>query len=136
MPERVASLVHRIETRGDSFVDGLAGIERDAPVVVGAGLRGRLVYPLPVGLLQRAVDEPAAGAAAEGDRARSLQHFDALRVVEIAKILDVIAEAVDEEVGARIHAANDELVAIAFALVDGDARNVARDVGEVESRCR
>src|SRR5262249_58821520 len=67
----------------------------------------------------------------EGDRAWSLQHLHALRVVEIAKILDVVAEAVDVEVGARIHAADDELVAVAFALVDVDARNVARDVGEV-----
>src|SRR5215472_6472497 len=109
----------------------LAGVEREALVVIGSGLRGRLVDPLPVGLLKRAVDEPAAGGAAEGDRARSLQHLDALRVVEIAKILDVIAEAVDVEVGARIHAADDELVAVAFALVDVDARNVARDVGEI-----
>src|SRR5215467_7992889 len=131
LPERIAGLVHGIEARGDGLVDGLAGVEREAPVVIGSGLRGRLVDPLPVGLLERAVDEPAAGGAAEGDRARSLQDFDALRVVEIAKILHVVAEAVDVEVGARIHAADDELVAVAFALVDVDARNVARDVGEV-----
>src|SRR6516165_2120326 len=131
LPERVAALVHGIEARGDGLVDGLAGVDREALVEIGSGLRGRLVYPLPVGLLERAVDEPAAGGAAEGDRARSLQHFDALRVVEIAKILDVVAEAVDVEVGARIHAADDELVAVAFALVDVDPRHVARDVGEV-----
>src|SRR5262249_46046024 len=127
LPERVAAFVHDIETRGDGFVDGLAGVEREAPVVVGAGLRGRLVDPLPVRLLERAVDEPAAGGTAEGDRARPLQHLHALRVVEIAKILDVVAEAVDVEVGARIDAADDELVAVAFALVDVDAGNVAGD---------
>ena len=63
-------------------------------------------------------------------RARSLQDLDALRVVEIAEILDVVAEAVDEEVRAGIDAANDELVAIAFALMDRNARHVARRVGE------
>src|SRR6201981_2998031 len=131
LPKRVAAFVHGIETRGDGLVDGLAGVDREAPVEIGSGLRGASVYPLPVGLLERAVDEPAAGGAPEGDRARSLQHFDALRVVEMWKILDVVAEAVDVEVGARIHAADDELVAVAFALVHGDARNVARDVGEV-----
>ena len=59
-----------------------------------------------------------------------LQNLDALRVVEIAKDLRVVAEAVDEEVRARIDAANDELVAVAFALMHGDAGNVAGDVGE------
>src|SRR5512132_714933 len=47
------------------------------------------------------------------------------------KILDVVAEAVDEEVRARVHTADDELVAVAFALVHIDARDVTRDVGEV-----
>ena len=90
----------------------------------------RVVDPGAVGFLERAVENAAAGAAAEGQRRRSLQHLDALRVVEIAEILHVIAKTVDEEVGAGIHAANDEFVAIAFALVHGDAGNVAGDVGE------
>ena len=85
---------------------------------------------MPVGFLERAVDETAAGAATEGQRARPLQHLDALGVVEIAEDLHVVAEAVDEEIGARIDAANDEFVAIAFALMDGDAGNVARDIGD------
>ena len=60
LSKRLAALVHGIETRGDGLVDGLAGVDRKAPVEIGSGLRGRLVYPLPVGLLERAVDEPAA----------------------------------------------------------------------------
>src|SRR5262249_24577837 len=58
------------------------------------------------------------------------QDLDALRVIEIAKDLDVIAETVDVEVRARVHAADDKLVAIAFALMHGDAGYVARDVSE------
>ena len=90
----------------------------------------RFIDPCAVGFLERAVEDTAAGAAAEGERARPFQHLDALRVVEIAEVLDVVAKAVDEEVGAGIDAANDEFVAVAFALVHGDARNVTGDVGE------
>ena len=103
----------------------------EAPVEVGSGLRRRLVYPLAIGLLECAVEKAAAGAATEGDRAGSFEDLDALCIVEVAKYLHVIAKAVDEEVRARIHAANDELVTVAFALVDGDARNITGDVGQV-----
>src|SRR5262245_38884515 len=131
IPKRVAFLVHGIEARGGDLVDGLTRVDREAPVIIGSGLRGRLVYPLPVGLLQRAVEQTPAGRATEGDRTRSLQDLDALGIVEIAKVLHVVAEPVDEKVRARVHAADDELVAVAFTLVNGDARHVARDVGEV-----
>jgi hypothetical protein len=131
LPEAVASLVHGIQARGEVLVDGLAGVEGEAAIVPGAGLPRDLIYPLSVGLFKGTVEETTTRGATECDRARSLQDFDALRVVEIAKILDVVAEAVDEEVGARIDAADDELVAVAFALVHGDTRNVAGDVGEV-----
>src|SRR5262249_25501688 len=90
--KRIAFLVHGIEARGGDLVDGLPRVERETAVVIRTGLRGRLVDPLPIGFLQRAVDKSAAGGAAERDRTRSLQHFDALGIVEIAKILDVVAE--------------------------------------------
>ena len=128
--ECVAALVEDVQARGDVFVDGLARIERDAAVAPGAGLSGCLISAYAVGFLERAVEKAAAGAAAEGQRARSFQHLDALGVVEIAEILNVVAEAVDEEIRAGVDAADHEFVAIAFALVDGDARHVAGDVGE------
>ena len=128
--ERVGAFVEGVEAHRHVFVDRLSGIERETPVVPGAGLRARVIDPGAVGFLERAVEDAAAGATAEGQRARSLQDLDALRVVEIAEILHVIAKTVDEEVGAGIHAADDEFVAVAFALVDGDAGNVAGDVGE------
>ena len=84
-----------------------------------------------VGLLQCAVEKAAAGAATEGDRTGSFEDLDALCIVKVAKYLHVIAKAVDEEVRAEIHAANDELVTVAFALVAGDARNKTGDVGQV-----
>src|SRR5207302_2601062 len=42
-----------------------------------------------------------------------------------------VAEAVDEEIGARIHATDDELVAIAFTLMNVHTRDIAGDIGKV-----
>lgn len=128
--ERIAALVEHVQPGGDVLIDGLSCIECDAPVAPRARLPRRLVDAGAVRLLEGAVEHAAAGAAAEGQGARALQHLDALRVVQVAEILHVVTKAVDEEVGAGIDAADDELVAIAFALVDGDARDVARDIGQ------
>src|SRR5205807_1111300 len=127
---RIALFVERVEPRRDILVDALADIDGGAPVGPDARLNRGFPDRGPVSLLQRTVHQTAAGAAAEGERAGSFQDFDALHIVQITEDLDVIAEAVDEEVCARVHAANDELVAVAFALVHGDAWNVARDVGQ------
>src|SRR5207244_4396448 len=99
-------------------------------VVPRADLAGGFIDAGAVRLLERAVDKATAGPAAENRRAWTLQDLDTLRVVEIAEILDVVAKTVDEEVGTGVDAADHEFVAIAFALVDGDAGNVAGDLGE------
>ena len=51
-------------------------------------------------------------------------------VVEVTEVLDVVAETIHEEVRAGIDAADYKLVAIALALMDGNARDVTRDIGE------
>lgn len=126
----VAAFVESVQPDGDIVVDGLAGIEREPAVVVGAGLRGRFIDALAIGFLQGPVDEAAAGAAAEHQRTRALQHLDALRVIEIAEILHVVAKAVDVEIGAGIDAADHQLVAIAFALMHRDPGHIACHVGQ------
>src|SRR5262249_23092456 len=118
--EGIARLVEGVDPRRDVLVDALPDIDRRAPVGIITGLKRRLPHRRPVGFLQCPVDETAAGAATEGQGARSLQNLDALRIVEIAEDLNVIAESVDEEVRAGIDAANDELVAVALALMHGD----------------
>ena len=129
--ESIRAFVEYVQARSDVLVDRLPGIEGDAPVAPGAGLCGSLVDPRAIGLLERAIEQAAAGAASEGDRGRSLEDFDALRVVDVAEILHVVTEAVDEEVGAGIDAANDQFVAVAFALMHGNAGRVPRHIGQV-----
>ena len=83
----------------------------------------------PASLVTRLIDA-AAAAAAEDHRVGALQRLHAFEVVEIAIILDVVAHAVDEEVGGRAVAADDDLVAVVLALVSGDAGHVAHDVAD------
>ncbi|WP_225161107.1 hypothetical protein [Bradyrhizobium sp. BRP56] len=64
--EGVGALVEHVEPCRDVVVDRLSGIEADAAIAPRAGLRRRLVDAVAVGLLQRAVEQAAAGAAAEG----------------------------------------------------------------------
>ena len=130
LPEGVAVLVHRVEAHRDVLVDRLACIHRHALGVPRADRGGGLVDARTVGFLERAIDEAATCAAAEDQRARALEDLDALGVVEVAVVLHVVAETVDEEVGAGVDAADDEFVAVTLALVDSDTRNVARHLSE------
>ncbi len=68
-----------------------------------------------LGALGDAIDDAAAAAAAENHRIGALEHLDPVDVVEVAEILDVVADAVDEEVGGGVVAAQGELVAVALA---------------------
>ena len=81
---------------------------------------------VPVRLPGDAVDDAAGAAAAEDHRVRALERLDAVDVVEVAEVLDVVAHAVDEEVGGRAVAAEDRRVAVALALRHADARHVAQ----------
>ena len=80
--------------------------------------------------LEHAVDDPAAAAAAEDHCVRPLQHLDAVDVVEVAEILDVVAHPVDEEVRGAGIAAQYDRVAIAFARIIGSAGDEQQEVAD------
>ena len=74
---------------------------------------------------------PPAPRTSKDQRARSLEDFNAVGIVEIPEDLTVIAHAVEEEVGGRGHlAANGDLVAVAFTLMDDDAGHVPGNVAD------
>ena len=77
-----------------------------------------------------AVDDAAGAAAAEDHAAGTLEGFEALDVVEIAVVLDVVAEAIDEVVAGGAVAAEDDRVAVALALGGADTRDVADGVAD------
>jgi hypothetical protein len=97
--------------------------------LVSAGGQRELARRRPAGPFGDAVDDAAAAAAPEDHRIGAFEDLDALGVVEIAIVLDVVAHAVDEEVRGRGIAAQRRRIAVAFALAHGHAGHVAHDIG-------
>jgi hypothetical protein len=92
---------------------------------------GSLVDGNTVGALEHSVDHAAATTTPEDHGERPLQHFDGLRVIEVAESLDVVAHTVDEEIRRRPLAAESELIAMAFALLHRDAGDVEQRLAEL-----
>src|SRR5262249_55282293 len=86
------------------------------------------------GFFADAIDDAATTAAPKQHRVWSFESFDALDVVEISIVLNVVAHAVEKEVGAGAVAADDELVAIVFTLMRRDAGNVGDYVRDARHR--
>ena len=107
---------------------GLIEVGRESLVAVHPALQRHLVVRLEQRFLADAVHDAAGAAAAEDERVGSLEYLDAAQVVEIAVVLHIVAHAVDEEIRGAAVAADDDLVAVVFALMHGDARHVAHDV--------
>ena len=128
--ERVGVLVHRVHTKCGVGRNGLTDIDGATGAVPTAELHGALIDGNAVGPLRDAVDDATAAAAAEDHGERPLQHLDGLGVVEIAEGLDVVAHAVDKEVPRGLLAAEAELVPVALALLDGNARDIAQGLAE------
>ena len=128
-PEAVRVLVHAVEAEGHLLGHTLADVHGAAAGAVRAALHGQLAGRRPFGLLGDAVDHPAAGAAAEDEGVGALQRLDPLHVVEVAEVLDVVADAVQEERRGRVVAADRRLVAVPLTLAHRDPGHVARDVG-------
>ncbi len=114
---------------GHRLVQAPAHIGRQPPVVPRAVLQRHLGRRSPGGLTCDAVDDPADTSASEDHRVRSLQSFDAIHVVDIPEVLNVVADPVHEEVRCRTVAAEDGRVAVPLSLRDPDTRHVAGHVG-------
>ena len=82
------------------------------------------------GHLRDAVDDAASPAAPEQQRVGAEQRFDPLDVVEIAHVLHVVADAIDEEAGGGTVAAQCRLVAVALTLPHPRAGDVLQHVAQ------
>ena len=126
---RVGLFIERRPAHGHGLVHAPAEVGGEPPVVPRAELERRFPRQPPVRLAGDAVEHAADAAAPEDHGVRPLEGFDPLDVVDVAEVLDVVADAVDEEVGGRAVAAQDRRVAVALALREADARHVAGHVG-------
>ena len=128
-------LVGGIDPQGGIVADGCVQIERQ--VVGPEAVRAGPCVEKPrggAGRLLDAIDDAAAAAAAKNQRVRPLEDLDPLEIVQAPEVLDVIPHAVEEEVSGGVLAPQGDLVAIAFALSDGNARNIAQNVAEAVQR--
>ena len=95
----VGVLEERGCTVGQRGRDGGTEVEGSAILARRAKGESELTSGGAVGLFGNAVDEAAGATAAEDQRVGAFQNFDALDGLEVAERLDVIADAIDEEVG-------------------------------------
>src|SRR6185312_5690390 len=106
----------------------LADVHGGALLIERASLQRQLANGLPLRLFGHAIQHAAAPTPAKEQGVRALERLHAFDVVQVAENLGVIANAVHEKVGGRAIAAYDDLIAVAFALGDTHARDVANDV--------
>ena len=114
--EALRILDHCIDAEGHAGIDRLAHVHGCAPVVPRAQRQRTAADRVPLRLLADTVDDAAGAATAEDHRVRAEDRFDAVDIVEVAEILDVVTHAVDVKIAGRVVAAEDSRVAVAFAL--------------------
>ena len=99
VPKAVGVLEHAVNPERRGLAELVIQIGRDPLVAIHPALHGHFVQRLEQRLLADAVDHAAGPAAAEHQRVRSLENLDPVQIVQIAVVLHVVANAVDEEVG-------------------------------------
>ena len=128
--EKVAVAVGLFEQAIDAerqlIVDRLSDIDRHTLAAEAAGADLHVATRYAVRLLGHAIDDAAAAAAPEYERARALEDLDRLNVVEIAIIFRVVAHAVGVEIRGRRLSANCDLVALPLALRHRHARHIGQ----------
>src|SRR5205085_302536 len=134
LTERARVFVDGVAAQSNAIGDPVADVELNSLVVERSAGEDRLPHARSIGFLANAIHQATAAAATESERIGCLEDLDAIDVVQIAEVLHVVARAIDKEVGARAVAANNDLIAVAFALVDGDARDIADSIGDPEDR--
>jgi hypothetical protein len=130
LAEAVGVLVHSVETERNLAVERLVQVRREPLVAIGAAEQSDFAERREAGFLGDAVDHASAAAPPENHSVGALQRLDTLEVVEVAIILYVVANSVEEEIGGRAIAADDQLVAVVLALDCGDAGHVADHVAD------
>ncbi len=131
----VGLMVHAGHAHGHAVADRVIGIRHAAREAVGAG--GHAQLALVVEEFRHggdAVDDAAAAPTSEDHGIRALQHLEAIHVVEVTVVLRVVAHAVGEHVRGGGLAAQHGRVAIALALGEAGAGDIAQRLLQVHGR--
>ena len=121
-------LVQQVDPTGKLTGQGGAEVTHHPSVLEVPALEAEPDVAAAIGHPGDTIDHTAAAAPAKDHGVGTQQHLDALGIVEVAVVLDVIADAIDEEVRRGGVAPQARGVAVPLALADGGTRNVAQDV--------
>src|SRR5206468_3441577 len=82
VPKAIGVLVHGVQAEIDCIGEGLVQVGGKSPVPIGSTQQGNFAEAGSRGFLADAVNHPAASAAAEHHRVRSLERFHAFEIVQ------------------------------------------------------
>ena len=119
---------HAVEPQGDLLAERLVDAGTRALVPEHATLNRDLARGPDARRLRHTVDDAAGTTATEDQGVGPLERLDPLEVVQVAVVLDVVADTVHEEVGRGTVPADDDLVAVVLALMQHHTGHVAQDV--------
>ena len=123
------TLVQQVDPAGKLIGQGGAEVTHHPPVLEVTTLEAEADMAAAIGHPGDTIDHAAPAAPAKDHGVGTQQHLDALGIVEVAVVLDVIADAIDEEVRRGGIAPQAWGIAVPLALADGGTRNVAQDIG-------
>ena len=122
-------LVKARGAHGHGLIQSPPDVGGEPLVVPRTELQGRFTRLSPVSLAGHSIDDAADAATPEDHGVGTLERLDAVDVVDVSKILHVVADTIDEEVRRRAIAAKDRGVPIPFALGKADTGHVSGHVG-------
>ena len=123
------ALVQQVDPAGKFISQGGTEVTHHPPVLEVTALEAEADMAAAISHPGDTIDHPAPAAPAKDHGVGTQQHLDALGIVEVAVVLDVIADAIDEEVRRGGIAPQAWGIAVPLALADGGTRNVAQDIG-------
>ena len=128
--EAFAVFIDGVQPTTHPFAQGLVDVRAQAVTALAVDRSDRLVVRSQAGALGDAIDDPAAAAASEDHGIGAAQDLDAVHVVEITEILNVVTQAVAEEVGGGVVAAQGQLVAVRFSGTRRGTGHEQQQVGD------
>src|SRR5262245_44441703 len=84
------------------------------------------------GFFSNAIDNAASTPSAEDHRIRSFQSLHAFKVIEVAVVLDIVANTIHEEIGRRTITPDNDLVPVILALMSRNARDIPHHIADVQ----
>ena len=132
--EALAILIDAVDAEAGGRAERLIDIRGETDAALAVGSRGEFAIGLEARPFRDPVDNAAAAAAAEYHRIGAAEYLDPVGIVEVAEILDVVAQAVDKEISGGVVAAQRDLVAISLAGAGHRAGDVGEQVGDRAQR--